>query len=52
MIAGVCGGFAAYTGTDPVLWRLGAVVAAICTGGLAIVGYIAAIVIMPEEAPA
>jgi phage shock protein C len=48
MLGGVCAGLGEYTGTDPTLWRLGAVVAAICTGGLAIVGYIAAILIIPE----
>lgn len=48
-IAGICGGLAAYTDTDPTLWRLGMVFLAVITGGLAFIGYLIAIIIIPPE---
>ena len=47
MIAGVCGGLAAYLDIDPVLVRLGFVVLAIATFGLPL--YIIMAIITPSE---
>lgn len=46
VIAGVCTGLAAYTGVDPVAWRIGFVVATLFTG-IGLVGYIVAWLVMP-----
>lgn len=53
VIGGVCGGLGAYFGLDPVLFRLLWIVAAVA-GGLGIVAYLVALVIIPlePEAPA
>jgi phage shock protein PspC (stress-responsive transcriptional regulator) len=51
VIAGVCSGLAAYTGTDPVLWRVGAVVFALLGFGIAIPAYIVAWLVMPVARP-
>lgn len=48
MLAGVFSGLGTYTGTDPTLWRLGFVAVAICTGGMAVIAYVAAALIVPE----
>jgi phage shock protein C len=48
MIGGVAGGLADYFDVDPTLVRLGIVLAALVSGGLAFVGYIALWIIMPE----
>ncbi|HEY5858077.1 MAG TPA: PspC domain-containing protein [Aldersonia sp.] len=48
MLAGVCGGLAEYTGWDVTLIRLLMVAATVFTGGAAILGYIAAVFIMPD----
>lgn len=48
-IGGVAGGLAEYFDTDPTLIRVGFVVLAVITSGLAILGYIAAWIIIPEE---
>ncbi|HVL79976.1 MAG TPA: PspC domain-containing protein [Actinomycetota bacterium] len=47
VISGVCSGLGAYTGTDPVLWRLGFVGATIFTGGVAAIVYVIAAVVVP-----
>jgi phage shock protein PspC (stress-responsive transcriptional regulator) len=47
MVAGVCTGLGAYTGTDPVLWRIGFVVLTLA-GGSGILAYIVAWLVMPE----
>jgi phage shock protein C len=49
MLAGVCGGVAEYLRVDPTLVRVGFAVLAIITWGVALVGYAAAWLIMPEE---
>jgi phage shock protein PspC (stress-responsive transcriptional regulator) len=51
IVAGVFTGLGAYTGTDPVLWRIGFIVLAIATGGLALIGYLAAVIFVPEGDP-
>ena len=48
MIAGVCGGFAAYAGADVNLIRL-AMVALALVGGTGIVLYVLAWLIVPED---
>ena len=48
MLTGVCGGLAEYTGWDVTLIRLLMVAATVFTGGAAIIGYIAAVFIMPD----
>lgn len=50
-IAGVCAGFAKYLDVDVVLVRVIWVVVAICTGGVGVLAYIAAWIIMPKERP-
>ncbi len=47
-LAGVCAGVADYFGIDPVLVRVGFVVAAFF-GGLGVVAYLAGWVLIPEE---
>lgn len=47
IIAGVCAGFADYLHVDPVLIRIGCVVATILTAGAFIVAYVAAWFLMP-----
>ena len=49
-IAGVCGGLAQYLNLDPTLVRLFWVVVSICFPPL-LLGYIAAWIIVPKEAP-
>jgi len=49
MISGVAGGLAEYFDVDPVLVRAAFVVLAIVTGGIFVLGYIAAIIIMPQR---
>jgi len=49
-LAGVCGGLARYTGTDAAMVRVVTVVAALLTGGFAVlIGYIVAACVIPEE---
>ncbi len=50
IIAGVCTGLGAYTGTDPVVWRIGFVVLALTTG-IGLIGYIVAWLVMPMARP-
>jgi phage shock protein C len=49
VLGGVVAGLGAYLDADPVLLRLVLVVATLLTGGLPIVAYIAAWIIVPEE---
>lgn len=49
MIAGVCGGLARYAGMDPTLVRVLAVIAAVFAFPGAVIGYVVAWAIMPEE---
>lgn len=48
-ISGVCGGLARYAGIDANLVRLLVVVAALVSCGTALLVYLAAWVLMPEE---
>ena len=48
-IAGVCSGFAKYLEADVTLIRLAAVAAVIFSGGIGLLAYIAAWIIMPVE---
>jgi phage shock protein C len=48
VLAGVCGGVAQYLGVDPVAVRVAFAVLAFITGGLAVLGYVVAWLIMPE----
>lgn len=50
MIAGVCGGLAHYLGVDPVLIRLAAVALAL-SGGVGILLYVVAAIIVPADGP-
>jgi phage shock protein C len=47
-VAGVCGGFAAYTGLDPTLVRLVLVAATVLGVGSPIIVYLAGWLLMPE----
>ena len=49
MLAGVAGGLGEYLGVDPVLVRIGFVLATIFGGGLGILIYVIAAVVMPLE---
>jgi phage shock protein C len=49
MLAGVCAGVANYFRVDPTLVRVGFAVLAIITWGLALLGYVVAWAVMPEE---
>jgi phage shock protein PspC (stress-responsive transcriptional regulator) len=51
MVGGVLGGLAQYWNTDPVLLRILTVVLTLFTGGALIIGYIIALIVIPEEAP-
>jgi phage shock protein C len=48
-IAGVCGGLARYFNIDPTAVRVAFVLLVIITGGVAVIGYLAAWLLMPEE---
>jgi phage shock protein PspC (stress-responsive transcriptional regulator)/predicted membrane protein len=50
VIAGVCGGIAAYFQLDPVLVRVGFVLLALFTRGLGLIAYVVLWVVMPEDA--
>ncbi len=50
-IAGVCGGLGNYLGIDPVIVRL-AVVALLFAGGVGVIVYLAALLLVPEEGAA
>ena len=49
MVAGVCGGIAAYYDIDPTLVRLLAVVLSLASAGAALVAYIVMAIVVPEE---
>lgn len=49
MVGGVCAGLARYLRVDPTLIRIGMVVLALITWGVALAGYLIAWLIMPEE---
>jgi len=51
-IAGVCAGFARYFGVDVILMRIVWLAVAILTGGLGVLVYIAAWLVMPKDYPA
>ena len=46
ILGGVCGGLAEYTGTDPLLWRLGFVALGLAGPGLIV--YVLLWILMPE----
>jgi phage shock protein C len=50
MLAGVCSGLANYLRVDPTVVRVGLAVLAIITWGVALVGYLVAWLLIPEEA--
>ncbi len=49
MVCGVCAGVADYFSLDPTIVRLLAVIGGIASAGTAIVAYLIAAVIIPEE---
>lgn len=49
MICGVCGGLGDYFNVDETLIRLGVVLVACVSCGAALIGYLVAAVIIPEE---
>ncbi len=49
VIAGVCGGIGGYFNIDPVILRLLVILATIFSGGIIILTYILAIIIIPKE---
>ena len=49
MICGVCAGVAEYFNLDPTVVRLLAVLAGIASAGTALIAYLIAAVIIPEE---
>jgi len=51
-LAGVAGGIAAYTGTDPTIVRLITAILVCCTAGFGLAAYIVAWIILPEEGSA
>ena len=49
MVAGVCAGLANYLRIDPTVVRIGFAVVAIITWGVALLAYLIAWAVMPEE---
>jgi phage shock protein C len=49
MIAGVCAGLAKYLRVDPTVVRIGFAVVAIITWGVALLAYLIAWAVIPEE---
>jgi phage shock protein PspC (stress-responsive transcriptional regulator) len=49
IVAGVCSGLGAYFGVDPNLVRLGFVVLTVFTVGVAVLVYLVAWLVIPEE---
>jgi len=49
MVAGICAGFGRYLNLDPVAARVIFVALAVVTGGTAVLAYLLAWLIMPEE---
>jgi len=52
MFAGVCAGFARAAGMDIALMRILWILAAFFTGGLAVLIYVGAWIVMPKDYPA
>jgi phage shock protein PspC (stress-responsive transcriptional regulator) len=50
IIAGVAGGLGEYFSVDPVLMRVGLVVATFLSGGLVALAYIALVILRPTDA--
>ncbi|HXV92822.1 MAG TPA: PspC domain-containing protein [Pseudonocardia sp.] len=50
VVGGVCGGIAHYLGVDPVLLRIAAVALAL-SGGLGVLAYVVAWIVIPEAEP-
>ena len=48
-LAGICGGMGSYFGCDSTLMRVGWVLAAFISGGLAILAYLVLIFVVPNE---
>ncbi|GAA1432354.1 hypothetical protein GCM10009616_21640 [Microlunatus lacustris] len=51
VVAGVCGGVARYFNVDPSLVRILTVVATLLTSGAALLVYLVAVMVMPEDEP-
>ncbi len=49
MICGVCGGIAEYLGIDPTLVRLLWALTTLVSCGVAVIGYLVAALVIPEE---
>jgi signal transduction histidine kinase/phage shock protein PspC (stress-responsive transcriptional regulator) len=49
ILGGVCAGFARWLGIDPIITRVAAVVVAIGSGGVAVVGYLIAWALIPPD---
>lgn len=49
MLCGVCGGLADYFGLDSKMVRIVAVVLLFLTGGSVAIGYLLAMILIPEE---
>ena len=49
MLAGVCGGIGEYLDTDPTIIRLVWILITIASFGMGIIGYIVALIVMPEQ---
>lgn len=49
VLAGVAGGLGRHMNVDPVVFRIGIVIAVLMTGGLAILAYVAAWALIPED---
>jgi phage shock protein PspC (stress-responsive transcriptional regulator) len=52
VVAGICGGIARYFAVDPVAVRVAFVVLAFITGGTALLAYLVAWLVMPEDTTA
>lgn len=52
VVSGVCGGLARYFNVDPSLVRILTVVATLLTSGAALLVYVVAVMVMPEDEPA
>jgi phage shock protein C len=48
-IAGVCGGFAEYFSIDPILVRIILVIIGLGTAGTAVIAYVIAAIVMPQQ---
>jgi phage shock protein C len=49
MIAGVCAGLADYFGVDQAIWRLAMVFATLISGGVFLLVYLVALIIIPKQ---